>query len=75
MSNRSAIITIMTTLDAIDVSLRGLELDVSSRGAEIRVGRALAYVRCAKLELAIGLQHSVDPVLDLTCGTFECLAV
>lgn len=68
MSNRTALVTIMTELDALDTRLRTSEAVVSSLGAARRVGRARAYLCGAKQELAAALQHAVDPILDLTCG-------
>ena len=64
MSNRTALITIMTDLDSIDDRLRAVSTRTSSIAAtnQIAAGRD-AMVR-AKLRLAAALV-SIDPVIDL----------
>lgn len=66
MSNRAAIVKIMTELDAIQLALRPIERSVASYTALGRVRRARLNISLAKLELAHALQYAVDPVIEIT---------
>jgi hypothetical protein len=66
MSNRAAIITIMTNLDANQDALRLVERAARSFSALARIRRARLAISLAKIELAHALQYAVDPVVEMT---------
>ena len=64
MSNRAALITIMTELDTIDDRLRALRGCTSSVRAACQIEAARDCMIHAKLRLAVSLA-SIDPVIDM----------
>ncbi|WP_010185993.1 hypothetical protein [Sphingomonas sp. PAMC 26605] len=64
MSNRAALITIMTEFDAIDDRLRALRAGTSSIRAACQIDAARDCMIHAKMRLAVSLA-SIDPVIDL----------
>lgn len=66
MSNRAAIVKIMTDLDAIQAAFRPVERSVASYPAVARVRRARLNISLAKLELAHALQYAIEPVIEMT---------
>lgn len=66
MSNRAAIVKIMTDLDAIQDALRPVERSTASFPALMRIRHAMLDITLAKIELAQALQYAVDPVIEMT---------
>lgn len=70
MSNRAALITIMTELDTIDDRLRAVGAGTSSVRAACQIAAARDCMIHAKMRLAVSLA-SIDPVIDLSASAAQ----